>query len=275
MEKGDVVKLVVGGPDMVINAIDLPHVYCQWFVGTTLIRGDFAPELLELVRSVSGRTHVVQIMDGSGSMSRIWDEINGMLQKQFDVHKKAALDGQDIRITTFVFDNEIYPPVVSDADPKFVTFPELTMPGGMTALRDAIGTGIKLAKKQFADNPGDAVLVQIFTDGQENNSKEWSHKSINAEIVELQRSNKWTFQFIGADQIAEDTARDFGIFVANAIRFDPTKGGVRGMSDGLSRTTQSYYSARGAGAQSVSNSFGDELDKRFEEETIADEAETD
>jgi hypothetical protein len=254
---------------MTVHAVskDGKKITCQWFEGYTLNKEIFDRQEIIHSRITNGKTHVVQIMDGSGSMSGIWSEINGMLRQQFEIHKKAASEGQDVRLTTFVFDSKVYEPVLNSQDPKNAEFPILTMPGGMTALRDAIGYGIKLVKEKFTDEPNEAVLVQIFTDGMENQSREWTHEAIHNEIKRLQDSGRWTFQFIGANQIAEDTAFHLGIKSGNAIRFNATKSGVRGMSAGLIGSTYSYYGARAGGVCSVDKSFGsDETGKVFEDE---------
>ncbi|CAB3767445.1 YodC family protein [Paraburkholderia solisilvae] len=53
---GDIVKLVSGGPDMAVKSFSTISggvFRCQWFAGKKLESGDFAPESLVLVRSVS------------------------------------------------------------------------------------------------------------------------------------------------------------------------------------------------------------------------------
>ena len=266
MKIGDVVKLKVDGPKMSIDSIMGGIANCSWFDGAFLNRGNF--NLLNLILSetpTNGRTHVFQIMDGSGSMGGIWDEINGMMTKQFKVHADAARDGQDIRVTSFVFDDMVYPPSITNQDPTNIEFPKFTFPGGMTALHDAIGAAIKMARAAFKDEPNEAVLVQIYTDGLNNRSVEWTRETINAEITRLQATGKWTFQFIGANQQAEETARDLGIFTTNAIRFKPTGCGVASMTKGMVGTTEAYYGARAAGAQSVNDCFGEGDDKVFDD----------
>lgn len=275
MQIGNVVRLKAGGPKMTVNAISETHAKCKWFDGAQLCSEDFALANLELVPMTEGTTHIFQVMDGSGSMRGIWEEIQGMMEKQREVHADAVNDGQDVRLTTFLFDDEIYPPIVECGNPMSTPkFRDITLPGGMTALRDAIGQAIKMAKVQFKNQPNEAVLIQIFTDGQENMSTEWTHEAIHDEIKRLQDTGKWTFQFIGANQIAENTALDLGINVRNAVAFRPTTGGVKGMSLGLEGSTRSYYSARAAGAQSVDNSFGDGDEKMFDEDGSTTKSDT-
>ena len=275
MKIGQVVHLNSGGVNMTVSHISSNgrKITCQWFDGTRFQTKNFNESNLVILEDTK-TTHVIQVMDGSGSMRGIWDEIQGMLGKQWEVHAGAARDGQDVRMTTFVFDDEIYPPVIENRNPNEYECPKLTIPGGMTALRDAIGTAIKLAQSKFNDGPDEAVLIQIFSDGFENKSSEWTHEAINAEITRLQETKKWTFQFIGANQIAEHTAHKLGIHRSNAIRFRQSTGGVRGMSAGLAQSNQTYYSARTAGAMSVEDSFGDGEDKSFTEDGSTAEGKT-
>jgi uncharacterized protein YodC (DUF2158 family) len=48
---GDFVKLRVGGPKMIVDSINdyNQHASCQWFSGSKLNHGTFAPETLEKV----------------------------------------------------------------------------------------------------------------------------------------------------------------------------------------------------------------------------------
>jgi uncharacterized protein YodC (DUF2158 family) len=48
---GDIVKLKVGGPKMIVDSISDYDgtVRCQWFTGSKLNHGSFAPGTLELV----------------------------------------------------------------------------------------------------------------------------------------------------------------------------------------------------------------------------------
>ena len=93
---------------------------------------------------------------------------------------------------------------------------------GMTALLDAMGTGIKNLNERISEEvkSGDAsAVVVIITDGEENSSREFDGTKIKSMIEELQASNKWTFTFVGANIDSITTAKSFGINPQNVMQF--------------------------------------------------------
>lgn len=84
-------------------------------------------------------------------------------------------------------------------------------PNAMTPLYDALGVSLKrmegaVPKEGVTYN----VLVTIFTDGQENASKEFSASNIK-EMIETLKNGPWTFTYIGANHDVIVGARDIGI----------------------------------------------------------------
>jgi Mg-chelatase subunit ChlD len=73
------------------------------------------------------------------------------------------------------------------------------IPGGMTALFDAIGTTIGIVEDRHSKmkNPP-RVLLMILTDGEENSSNEYTSKQIKEKIDELQNKKNWKVVYIGA-----------------------------------------------------------------------------
>lgn len=93
---------------------------------------------------------------------------------------------------------------------------------GMTALLDAIGTGVKNLNEKIGDKikSGEATaVVVIITDGEENASREFDGGKIKSMISELQSTSKWTFTFVGANIDAVTTAHTYGINTQNVMSF--------------------------------------------------------
>ena len=67
-------------------------------------------------------------------------------------------------------------------------------PGGCTPLYDAMGSAITSLSKVVSE--GDAVLVTVITDGEENSSQEYSGAGIRS-LVSQMRERGWTFAYIG------------------------------------------------------------------------------
>ena len=129
-------------------------------------------------------THLIIVLDASGSMSSIQDDIKGsfndFLKKQRDETGKTVFD-------LFLFNDEVRRPVKS-AD--LAHFHDDLMAkcdcSGCTALNDAVCTAIDTVGHEFADMDEEErpehVLCVIITDGMENASREYTSKDVKSRI---------------------------------------------------------------------------------------------
>ncbi len=123
-------------------------------------------------------------------------------------------------------------------------------PQGMTPLRDAIGSSIHEIDRLGLPSSHGVVLV-IQTDGQENQSKEYTQPMIR-DMIEDRRRRGWMVIFLAANQDAVLVGADYGIPRANSMTYNMGNEGIALASVG--RSTRSY-----AGGQSVESSgFTDE-----------------
>jgi uncharacterized protein YegL len=98
---------------------------------------------------------------------------------------------------------------------------ELYVPGGNTALNDAIGITVR---KVEGDQPQvDKVITVIMTDGEENSSREWTHDAVKALIDQKEKEGIWTFVFLGAAPNAWVQGRSLGIPLGNVAQYDPDR----------------------------------------------------
>jgi hypothetical protein len=98
---------------------------------------------------------------------------------------------------------------------------ELYVPGGNTALNDAIGITVR---KVEGDRPQvDKVITVIMTDGEENSSREWTHDAVKALIDHKEKEGIWTFVFLGAAPNAWVQGRSLGIPLGNVAQYDPDR----------------------------------------------------
>lgn len=147
---------------------------------------------------------IAYILDRSGSMQPMQEPavaaFNDFLKVQLEVPGEA-------RLTLVQFDDRYEVPVNALRLPDV---PQLTAatytPRGSTALLDAIGRTIKdidtrIQKLPAAHQPA-KVIVAIFTDGEENASREYTAKHIS-DLIALYRDTKgWEFLFLAANQDA-------------------------------------------------------------------------
>lgn len=176
-------------------------------------------------------THLALIVDRSGSMRPIAQDMNGAIITLLEEQDK--LPGE-LHVDVSTFDNtveHIYT-VARATDVKG----ELVVPRGMTALNDAIGQtvtrlGERLAALPEAERPGKVILA-IVTDGGENASQEWLDAKDVKALVEKQRDEfNWELLFFGASSMdAFAAAESYGIGRGQTISFDHSAAGAGGMS---------------------------------------------
>ncbi len=149
-------------------------------------------------------TEIAYILDRSGSMQPLQEPavtaFNAFVQSQLDVPG-------DARLTLVQFDDAYEVPIAA----TFLRHvPQLTAatytPRGSTALLDAIGRTIKETDRRLLALPDSEkpakVILAIFTDGQENASREYTLKHIS-DLIRLYRDEKgWEFLFLAANQDA-------------------------------------------------------------------------
>ena len=174
-------------------------------------------------------TELICIIDRSGSMQSIRSDAIGGFNAFLEGQQKHPGEG---RLTLALFNHDyerIYENVPLPEVPPLNE--DSYVPGGTTALLDAIGrtlvdVGKRLSTTPEAERPGQ-VIVAILTDGLENASTDYTRERI-AEIIDHQRTKyAWEFAFLAANQDAFQAAQKLSIDPADAMPFAPTKAGVR------------------------------------------------
>ena len=158
-------------------------------------------------------THICIVLDASGSMECIENDIKGsfntFLDKQREEPGKTVFD-------LFQFSSEVER-LVKSAD--LALFKDDLMAkytcSGCTALNDAVCIAIDTMGKEFAEMPEterpENVLCVIITDGQENASKEFSTADVKKRIEHQQNVYQWEFLFLAANQDAFESGSALGI----------------------------------------------------------------
>ena len=179
---------------------------------------------------MSKTTHIIAILDRSGSMAMMANEVignfNGFLKEQQSVEGKAKL-------TLVLFDDQ-YEVVYDKVDlqaAKPITA-ETYFTRGMTAMNDAVGK--TLSRMRDKKN----AIVLINTDGYENASKEYDQKAVKALVDQLK--DKWEFIFVGADIDAAQIGGSLGI--ANTMQVKNDAVGVARAYDTMNFAATSYRS---------------------------------
>lgn len=198
--------------------------------------------------------HVVDVLDSSGSMSG----------GKYD----AATKGINIGIKDLKTDKaEVdYTYTMCDFSDD-IRFPHVTVPltsvetfrgrtRNSTSLYDAIGETIQ--KVSQAKGSDDKVLVNIYTDGQENSSKFYRADQISKMIEELSTQG-WTFTFIGTAGDVRYAQDKLKFHASNTLVHDNTAESLaRGMS--VNSVARSTYSTKVAAGEDVSKDFYKEIE---------------
>jgi len=172
-------------------------------------------------------TELVIIIDSSGSMHRLKEDVIGGFNALIEEQKK---DG-DTKVTTIFFNDKVHF-AHEGADIKEIKSldDKSYCPSGCTALLDAIGEGIALTKAKHArlsesELPAHTIF-SIMTDGLENASKEYRYDQIK-EMIELQKKCGWEFLFQAANIDTVREASRLGIDQDKAMSFVATGNGVK------------------------------------------------
>ena len=154
-------------------------------------------------------TYYQFILDVSGSMSNIRFETiesyNAHI-RQIQTLKKDH-PNQEFLVSLCLFNDHVMSVFedVSLEKIKLIT-PEDYIPLGSTALLDAIGKCTYRIKQEHGkqiDADEASVVTIIITDGEENASRVFNFQEISRMISDLEKTENWTFTFLGAEINAE------------------------------------------------------------------------
>jgi len=226
--------------------------------------------------------HAIFIKDHSGSMAQLTPDGG---QRRKDLAKsnfneqlvKIKREAKEVftTVTLVEFDDRVYvggkPFVDVTKAPGMETvgydvsdLNELTnwWTGGSTSLRDAIGASIGVGSTLLSDNDQDdqSVLVMILTDGEENNSKEWSDEQIRSKIKSLEDSGKWTFTFMGGQLQASNMIANMGFSAGNTRSMSQTTASYSSSTKMSASGLDKYYNMRKRG-ETATKEFFTEDDK--------------
>lgn len=142
------------------------------------------------------KTLMVAIVDESQSMSAQRDDViegyNTFLDRQ------VGLETDEGRIALIKFSGGV---TLSDGPVPLRLARPLTrsryIPHGMTALWDAMLTGIELADREAG--PTERILMLTMTDGQNNQSRRIQREPLLEFIRGREATGRWTFTYVGVD----------------------------------------------------------------------------
>ncbi len=189
-------------------------------------------------------THILAILDRSGSMQSIKADTEGGFNSYIEEQKKV--EGETY-VSLVQFDTEYE--VVYTTKP-LNEVPKLNLvPRGGTALHDAIGKAVTAKGEELAALPEDkrpgSVVVLVLTDGWENSSKEWTGDAVKKLVKQQQDDYEWNFIFMGSNQDAVLVGATLGFLPTNSLTY--TGANTQSAFASAAASTATYRSARAAG----------------------------
>jgi len=213
------------------------------------------------------KTYYLLILDKSGSMGSVINETVNGFNEQVQLIKdlQYKYPEQKIFVSLVTFNNEISEDMLfanagEIKELKQVDFYSRNKkipdeygtvtyaPRGMTALYDAIGKSVKKLKKRIKHeikNDEATAVVVILTDGHENSSKKYTYKDIRKMIGKLEKSDNWTFSYLGATPDAVDIAKSLNIKKHNSMSF--VKEDMKGAFAAYNRSVNAYIDKKSRG----------------------------
>lgn len=186
----------------------------------------------------------LMILDRSGSMQSVQKETVGGFNENLKSIRESQEKHEDkqnhyvcfVTFGTTVDDPLLWKKHISDV--KNLVEDDYN-PDGYTALHDAVGISLSRLKEELKDefyNREANVIVTIFTDGQENNSKRFNGHKVASMIKDLQSTKSWLITFAGCDESALEQAEAYNIRSANTMLYAAGAAGTTKAYNTMSRS---------------------------------------
>jgi len=195
-------------------------------------------------KAVANKTHIYILLDRSGSMSSIANDVIGGFNQMI---KDQKANGPDAKVTFVQFDSQD-PQYVVVAGAPISEITDLTstsfIPRAGTPLLDATGlligrARVEAAAREATGLPKQDILFVSITDGEENESTEYTLPQIKKLFKECEKSG-WTFVFVSAALDAYGDAQRIGVRHGNIQSFDKSARGTRLAFESLSTKTSEF-----------------------------------
>lgn len=197
------------------------------------------------IAKVPNRTEVIFVLDRSSSMHPFQNQVRDSLRGQIDELFKASGPNDIYNVSVINFDarvdvtmqGAVVRDLVSNTGAMYLP------PSGMTALYDAIGKAVEIAK--IRDDGKSAFLISILTDGEDNSSL-LSHFTVSEHVKSLTASGRYTFTYAGPLSSVR-VAQWLGIPAGNTTSWEQSTAGFEKLSTTHRSSLNSYTTTRGAG----------------------------
>ncbi len=219
---------------------------------------------MEPVKTATQVTHVGLLVDSSGSMARLTDAVVKNFNSQIEGIWNDATGHTDLSAWHFsngrkrLYSGNVLHLLLTETLTSSRR-PSIERSGyrasGNTGLYDAVLDACEELNGGATSN--DSYLLIVLTDGEENDSLT-SRSDFSKRLLSLQATDRWTIVF----QVPpghKQSAIQYGVPEDNIREWEATSAGLAETVRATRVSTQSYFSARAAGATSVKNFYQPDL----------------
>ena len=200
--------------------------------------------------------HIALVVDRSGSMSHLKDQVVTVFDRELDNLKRRSQElNQETRVSIYLFDSaHSIDCLVFDMDVmRMKSLKDHYQIKNQTALLDATGKAIE-DNRRLPELYGDhAFLVYVLTDGEENNSRNYTQGSLNSLIAGL--PDNWTVVCMVPNAAGVHEAKKFGFPKDNIQVWDTTAKGIEDAGRKFTGAMENYMSLRSQGVRSTKSFF--------------------
>jgi len=202
------------------------------------------------------KNYVAIVLDRSGSMGTMQQEAIDAFNEQVDKIREESHDMATL--VSFVTFGSFVTPEFWNNDPdkldKLTT--DTYRPDGMTSMLDAVAmTVLELKKVPDVDDEDTSFLLIVISDGQENNSKQYDWHDVAELLQDVQKTNRWTVTYLGANQDLSRLASSLKIAKGNVKSFAGTKAGMKTGSADILKGMSAFYASRRVGKKSLTSFY--------------------
>jgi uncharacterized protein YegL len=201
------------------------------------------------------KNHVAFVIDVSGSMSYIIDDVRKVFQNQIEFLRKTSLMfEQETRVSVYVF-NTNAKCLISDVDVARPMEIEKLLATGGTAMLDAITLSIN-DLQELPQKYGDhSFMIYVLSDGEENSSVKTNANLFKNFINRL--SDNFTICALAPSSNAVKLLEGYGLHKGNIDKWDTTEKGIEEVGRKMEKSLGNFYTARTKGIRSFSSVFSD------------------
>lgn len=195
-------------------------------------------------------TYAAMVLDESTSMHKHRESALEGFNAQVSVIKEGAKQAGKTNVSLTLFNTVTRPVMVARPVEELRTLrPDEYSPSGSTALYDAIGETLEsLLEQPFIESSTTAILVAIFTDGEENMSSRYDGKTLKELVSRLEATGRWTFTLMGPHGSSLELASVLSIQSGNVAMFNPSDvGSTRTAFAEMTKAAGSYMALRSKG----------------------------